>query len=272
MNAASRRPFPTQRLLWLVLAALTLLATVLRTLSLLLCLDEIGYFQKGAVPVVLFYVVIALIALACLALFFLLNKESIPHEPATLSTARFVGAALAAVALAAAALFLIFRSNALPIPTPLVILTAPILLCGTVYFAMRLTRSKATTTVLFGYGAILATALSLILTYFDPYTQMNAPHKLSQHVCLLAVMVALLLEQRDLLDRPLPRACVSFTAFATAFCTATALPNILAFIGGVFDDPLYLFLDVMILGLAAYFGTKCAQYALVPAPAQEVEL
>lgn len=271
MNAASRLPFPSRKLLWLVLAALTLLATILRTLSLFLCLDEIGYFQRGAVPVVLFYVAVALIALVCIAFFFIINKEGVPREPATLPPARFAGAALAAVALATAALFLIFRSNALPTPPFLTILTALSLLCGAVYFALRLTHSKPTTTVLLGYGAILSAALSLILTYFDRYTQMNAPHKLSQHVCLLVVMVALLLEQRDLLDRPLPRACVAFTAFAAAFCTVTALPSILAFIGGVFDDPLYLFLDVMILGLAVYFGTKSALYALTPAPAQEVE-
>ena len=273
MNATSRPPVIPQKLLWLSLATLALIATVLRTLSLFLCMDEIGYFQKSALPVALFYAMIALAALLCLSFFFIINKEDVASEPTPLPTARFVGAALAAAALAATALFLILQGNALPTPTVLNLLTALSLVCGTAYFALRLTHVTSTTVALFGYGAILSTALSLILTYFDRYTQMNAPHKLSFHICMILAMLALLFELRELLDRPLPLCTLAFTGFAAAFCTATALPNLLAFAGGVYSDPFYLFFDVMTLGLAAYFCTKCAHYALTPAstPSKEVE-
>lgn len=270
MNATSHPLLTRQKAPWLVLAILTVLAVALRTISLFASMDPIGYFQKGSVPVVLFYVVIALAALVCVALFFLIIKEDTVREPPTLFSIRFIGAAIAAITFAVTAIFLILRATALPTPTPLNFMTAASLLCGAVYFASRLTAAKPQTTVLWGYGTILSTALSLILTYFDRYTQMNAPHKLSFHVCMLLSMLALLLEQRDLLERPLPRLCVVFTCFAAIFCTATALPSILAFAGGVFDDPIYLFFDIMTLGLAAYFVTKCASYALSPIPHREV--
>lgn len=262
MNDTSRPPFRHQKMLWLALAALAVLATVFRSLALFLHLDEIGYFQQGAVTVTLFYAVIALTALICFSFFFLINKEDVAKEPETLPSARLAGAVVAALSLGTTAVFLLLRAKTLSAPLPLVLATAVFLLCGTVYFLLRLRGTKPDAAALCGYGAILSTALSLILTYFDRYTQMNAPHKLSFHICMLLAMIALFLEMRDLLKRPLPRLCVAFTAFAAVFCLSSSIPNLLAFLGGVYDDPLYLFFDLMTLGPGVYFTTKCACYAL----------
>ena len=233
MNATSHLPLTRPKLLWLLLAALTLLATILRTLSLFLSMDGIGYFQENATPVIIFYITIAIAAAVCVALFFLINIMEDDKEQTLLAGPRFAGAAFAAATLGATALFLILRASALPTPTALNVLTAVLALCAALYFALRLTRTNPETVVLFGYCAILATTLALILTYFDRYTQMNAPHKLSFHICMLLAMLALVLEQRALLDRAFPRLCMVLTAFCAVFCTATALPNILAFAGGV---------------------------------------
>lgn len=262
MNDASRPTFRHQKALWLVLSALAVLATVFRSLALFLHLDEIGYFQQGAVTVVLFYAVILLAALICLSFLFLIIKEDIAKERDALPSPRLSGAVAAALSLGATAVFLLLRAKMLSAPLPLVLITAVSLLCGAVYFLLRLRGAKPDVAVLWGYGAILSTALSLILTYFDRYTQMNAPHKLSFHICMLLAMIALFLEMRELLKRPLPRLCVAFTAFAAVFCLSSSIPNLLAFLGGVYDDPLYLFFDVMTLGLGTYFTIKCACYAL----------
>ncbi len=264
MSIVSPSSLTPKKVLWLALAVLTLLATVLNTISLFAYMDAIGYFQVGATTVTLFYIAIGLAAAICVAFFFLINIKDVSHEPQTLSGARFKSAAVAALPFGAAALFLLLNVSALSAPLFLILLTAISLLCGGVYFALRLTRVRSDVAVLWGYGAILSCGLSLILTYFDRYTQMNAPHKLSFHVCMILAMLALLLEQRDLLNRPFPRLCVVFTALAAVFCTATALPNVLAFAGGVYDSLLYLFFDIMTLGLAAYFDVKCAYYALSP--------
>ena len=261
MNATSHFRSIHPKLAWITLAALTLIATVLRSLSLFLYMDEIGYFRADATLTTLFYVVIALIGALCVAIPFLINIGCIAREPTTLTGARFSGAAAAAVTLCATAFFLLIRLQKLPTPAPISLLTALALLGGAIYFALRLTSTKTATVALWGYAAIFGCALSLILTYFDRYTQMNAPHKLSFHVCMILVMLALLLELRDLLGRPLPRTCVALTGFAGAFCTAIALPNLLAFACGVYSDAFYLFFDVMTLGLAVYLVTKCAQYA-----------
>ena len=270
MKALPRLSPAGRRVLWLTLAALTLLTTMLHTLALFSAMDRIGYFQRSAAPVILFYVFCALGILVCAAFPFLIYNRDVAREPHELPTLRFVGAAVAAVAACTTALFLIFKASALPTPTPLNLLTALSLLCAAVYFALRLKTGNVCSTVLWGYGAILSAALSLVLTYFDRYTQMNAPHKISLHVCMLAVMFALLAEQRDLLDRPLPRLCTAGTALAAFLCTALSLPAIIAFIGGVYDDPLYLFFDLLTLGFAVYFGTKCAQYARTATPTEEV--
>ena len=265
LNVTSHLKSIRPKLAWISLAALTLIATVLRTLSLFLCMDEIGYFRSGATLTILFYVVIALMGALCIAIPFLINIERVAREPAVLAGSRFAGAAIAAVTLCAAALFLLIRAQKLPTPALLNLLTALALLCGATYFALHLTSVKSATVALWGYGAIFGCALSLILTYFDRYTQMNAPHKLSFHICMILVMLALLLELRDLLGCPLPRTCTTLTGFAAAFCTAIALPNLLAFAGGVYSDVFYLFFDIMTLGLATHFGTKCAQLACSPA-------
>lgn len=270
MKALPRLSASRRRALWLVLAALTLLSATLHTVALFTAMDEIGYFQSSAVSVILFSVLCGLGILCCVAFFFLINNKDVVREPRSLPMPRFIGTAAAALATCVTALFLIFRTSALPTPTPFNLLVALALLCATVYFALRLGARTTTTTVLWGYGAILSAALSLVLTYFDRYTQMNAPHKLAFHVCMLAVMFALLLEQRDLLGRPLSRLCAGCTALATFLCTVFSLPAIIAFVGGVYDDPFYLFFDILTFGFAAYFGTKCVQYARFSAPDEEV--
>lgn len=257
LSACQRRTF------WTMFAALTLITTALHTLALLTAMDTIGYFQSSAASATLFYACIGLGILVCAA-FLLTPNENIARETQALPLPRFVGAAMAAAAAGATAAFLISRSTALPTPALLNLITAISLICAAAYFALRLKASRTDTTVLCGYGAILAATLSLISTYFDRYTQMNAPHKLFFHICMLAVMFALLLEQRDLLGRPLPRLCVASTALAAFLCTAFSLPAIIAFSAGVYNDPMYLFFDILALGFAVYFGTKCAHYALAP--------
>ena len=98
--------------------------------------------------------------------------------------------------------------------------------------------------------------MMLATTYFDRYTQMNAPHKLSQHLCMLLIMFAMLYELRALLSRPAHRACAFVTVLAGSLATVFALSNAIAFIGGVYNDVTYFLFDLTVLGFAACFITK----------------
>ena len=203
----------------------------------------------------------ALCALVCVIIPFLINIRAIPQEKEALSAPRFLTAAAAAILTGIAALYLLICADNVPASPMLVFLTALCWLGSAVYFLCRSLHVKLRTAAILGFFPIFAAALSLSLTYFDRYTQMNAPHKTSMHLCMLAVMFAVLYELRALLSRAMPRACAFVTALAASLCTIYSLSNIIAFLGGVYNDPTYLVFDLTALGFAAYFIAKCLPVA-----------
>jgi hypothetical protein len=208
----------------------------------------------------------------CVAIFFLINKEHIPAESKVLSTPRFIGAAVVAILLCLNALVLIPRLSTVPAPKVLVLLTVVALIGSAAYFLCRMYNASSRICALLGFLTIFSAAFMLTVTYLDRYTQMNAPHKLSVHLCMLAIMFAMLYEQRALLSRPAPRACVAVTAFAAALCATYSLSNILAFLGGIYTNDLYLFFDLAALGYAVYFVIKSIRFATsLAAASTEVE-
>lgn len=251
------RNMPRLRLALFGTVLLTLLLTAWRTVCLLAFFDtEIGYFASGAALVVLR--ILEWLALALLiALPFLIKKESpAPLHGASVPT--LICSVICALLLIVCAVYLAVNGNKMPAPALVVILAAACSLLGAVYLAAPLVeRFRVTTAVLFGYLLILAAALLLIITYFDRYTQMNAPHKLSLHLALITVMLALLFEHRALLCRPKPILHVTATLLAFLTCTAVGLSNTVAFLAGRYDSALYLLLDLLCLGLGAYFGARC---------------
>ncbi len=260
-------------LFYLLSALLALLACTLRTLALFLGFDaDIGYFRSGSPLVIATYICTALCVLCCATIPFLINIGAQPEEKDPLPAPRFISAAVCAAALCAAAFYLFTNASKVPAPQVLVLLTALCLLAGAVYFLLRLLGSKPRTVTALGFFTILAAALCLATTYFDRYTQMNAPHKLSLHLCMLCIMFAMLYELRALLDRSLPRACTAATAIAAALCSVYSLSNTIAFLGDVYDNITYFLFDLVTLGFAAYFTTKCIRLAVPPIPEKtEVE-
>jgi len=258
-------------MLFLVLCVLTVGATALRALSLFLFFDaDIGYFHQGDDTVLKLYIMEGICLALCFATPFLLKTEKVPQKEDKLSPVGMIGTVLCALAFVAAALFLLFRYDLVPAPTALVLLAVAFSLLAAVYFALRLT-PPSETAVWFGYCAILAAATLLAITYFDRYTPMNAPHKISLHVCMLCTMLALLLEQRALLDRALPRVRVGVTYFAFFLCTAVGVSNVSAFLGGILDSHLYFFVDLTVLALAVYFGAQSVKLTFHAPKESEVE-
>ena len=239
------------------LAALTLLACVLRTLALFLGFDaDIGYFRTDSALAICAGVCTLLCIALCVTVSFLINKGAVPDECAPLSAPRFICAAACTVLLCPAILLLIFCTEDARAPALLALITAFCLLGTAAYLLSRLLAAKSRTSAALGFFMILAAATLLATTYFDRYTQMNAPHKISLHLCMLSVMFAALYELRALLARSLPRACVLTAALTASLCTVYALSNTIAFLGGVYDDVTYFLFDLATLGFAAYFTAK----------------
>ena len=111
---------------------------------------------------------------------------------------------------------------------------------------------------LLGYALLLALILLMVVTYFDRYTQMNAPHKLSQHMCILAALLALLCELRALIGRRTPQHALPFSAFAAFLCITVGVSNTLAFALGSYEDITYLLFDLLLLTLGIRFAAACA--------------
>jgi hypothetical protein len=247
-----------------VTALFTILACALRTVALFVSFDaDIGYFHTTAPLVILTDVCTLLSIVLGATIPFLINIEIVPEETSPLSSPRFIGTAVNTLFPCAAALFLIFCVKDVPAPALLVLITALCLLATAAYFLLRLFYAKPKTAASIGFSVILAAATVLATTYFDRYTPMNAPHKLSLHLCMLSIMFAMLYELRALLARPMPRACTAATVIAASLCTVYALSNVIAFVGNVYNDVTYFFFDLLTLGFAIYFIAKCIGLAIL---------
>lgn len=251
--------FRTHRAYCLTTAALSLIATVLRTLSVALFTDKAsGYFKAGAALPVLTHVVMALAAV-CLMLYpFLLLRERVALKRAKHTSASVIGALLCALLF-----FLNFVSACLSgstLPGPLLALTLVALLCATLYFLLLAPRFKvnAKTLTVLGSFAVAALACLVALTYFDVATPMNAPHKTELHLALLAAMLYLLYELRDVAGIPMPRMLTACSALAFFLTVTVGFSNLFAYTLGIYESPLYLAEDLLLPALAVYIGARSA--------------
>ena len=249
--------FRTYRAYCILTAALTLPVTVLRMLSVLLCTDQAsGYFRSYAVLPMLTHVLMALAAV-CLTLYplFLLKGRvptaRTPHTPA-----------ITAGAMLCALLFFLNFINAClsgnTLPGPLLAVTLLALLCGTLYFLLLHPKCKVSqkTLTILGSFAVGALACLVALTYFDVATPMNAPHKTELHLALLAAMLYLLYELRDVAQIPMPRMLAACSALAFFLSITVGLSNLAAYAFGVYRSPLYLAEDLLLPALAVYIAAR----------------
>jgi hypothetical protein len=199
------------------------------------------------------------------SLLFFIQKGELPATRAPLSKAGLVGTALCALAFAATAVFLLTKVDSLPSPVIFTTLGAICAGLGAVYFALPFL-GKADKAPMLGYGVILAAALLLSVTYFDRYTQMNAPHKVGLHLCLLAIMTFMLYELRAMIGRAMPRALCVTSALCFFFCTVVGVSGIVAFIARIYTSFLYFVIDLLATGFALYIGSRAVGDLMQAAP------
>lgn len=254
--------FRTTRAFYLGAASVTLIATVLRTLSLALCLDRTsGYFKVSAVLPVCYQIFTALSLLALLLFPLLALKDRVPTKSA--EHTKFSDASALILALL---FFLNFigactqKSDLLP--TAIWFLGLVFLLGGTVYFILQAFRTRLRVTAnmltVFGCFAIFGAACLIAFTYFDIATPMNAPHKTDLHLSLLAMLLYLLYELREVAGIPRPRALTTFTALTFFLSLAVGASDLVAYLLGIYSDTAYLFQDLLLIGFALYTAARGA--------------
>ncbi len=236
---------------------LALIATLLRTCALFFSFDrEIGYYNKGALPVILS----AFAGLAILFFFsYLFTEKKSPEilpQPCSLPSIISAGA----MALLMLCNFIVACSlqGIMKLPFLLWLLGILFLLLGTLYFILRFLAEKPplTATLLLGYAVVFALALLLCFTYFDQQVGMNTPRKTDLHLSLLSLMFYMLYELKELAGMPAPRAARISGMLAFFLSLSVGVSNLLAFAAGIYSSIPYLVQDLLLVGFAAYIGTR----------------
>ena len=239
---------------WCAVCALTLALTLLRSIAFFTGFDaDIGYFSPALSTVM--DILIALGAAGCFSLLFFIKKDELPTAAAPLSLALII----VAVSLVARIMERSGDPNTMTAPLGLMIPAACLALLAAPYFVLQLLGKPKP---LFGYAMILAAVLFLSVTYFDRYTPMNAPHKISLHLSMLAIMVYMLYELRALLEQARPRALTVVSAIALLITATTGSSDLIGYVGNKVNDPLYLAGDLLALSMAFYIAMRAVSQIL----------
>ncbi len=250
----------TQRVFYLGTAIATLIATVLRALSLTLAFDRTtGYFKAGAALPLCYQIFTAACLLACILFPLLALKNRVPQERAKRTLHSTCGAGLCALLCFLNFIAACMQTSELLSPF-LRLLGLLSLLAATVYFILQATPHKigVATTAVLGCLTIVALACLISFSYFDVATPMNAPHKTDPHVALLAIMLYLLYELRATAGIPLPRALTACTALAFLLSVTVGFSDLVAYLAGIYTAPTYLAQDLLLIAAAIYIGARGA--------------
>ena len=249
-------------------AGCSLLAIVLRLLSLILCYDaSIGYFPKGAALPILsdLFGTASIVAFAVLSFLWFRKKEmSYAKSP---SLAIKITAALAAVLSLLLGIYDLKASASV----------LDLLLCfgACLYFLLVLTgKTTPALSLVFGFCAILRLLGALADSYMDFLVPMNSPEKIWLYVGAVAGMFFLVCEIRALVTKPYT-ATWFFSAAAAMMIAASA--SIALIVGNLasrfYATPTHsaLLTALLLLAIAIYAGARLVTVALNPEPPVEEE-
>jgi hypothetical protein len=221
-------------------------AAVLRALSLLLFYDaDIGYYQSGSLLPSVFTVLLAIFAVFAVVACIMFGKNSPSPEKYTVSSrcsAVFVALAFAVTAISSAfslfsstEYFMIYPSSFLIYFVTALTVIAPIAACA--YFVLyALGRISPSFALAGGILALAYFVITLADSYFDIYVQMNAPEKLSTHLCCICAMLVILNDMRVMCEAEKKAFYLFSVSFSAIALNACALPTIIASFAGVFTD------------------------------------
>lgn len=234
-----------------------LIAALLRSLAIVLAFK--GNYFTGAPLAIAQTVVTVVFAIALAVLPLTAAKPSTaPHAPKSHAVFTKLAAALTALCLFLCFISACVASGTLTLPVLLSLLAFPSLLAGIVYFVLHFFEKGVSLTVKTVFGSILLLALAVLIcfTYFDIGTQMNAPHKISQHVTLIAMMLWLLYDMRAAADVPRPRVQAALTPLALFLCLTNGISNIVGYVAGKYTSSLFFATDLLLLVFALFIVAR----------------
>ena len=266
------RSYIMPRLCFILTFALTLFSVVLRSLCMVFYFDvDPGYFDADFMQVlsnVLYFVTIG-IALVCVCL---TPKDSLPSELHTrmrAPVAIILGLSLAAFTVIS--FIVCFPSR----QSKIMIAPALLGLLAATYFLLSAKRNGQYPDrfSFLGYLPVLWSVSAVGEIYFDNYTTMNSPIKISLLFALLGFMFIMLAELRFRVNRPMPRYSV-FLLSVGGFTTLTgSIPVLVATGAGKLDNIRHLLYAAVLLFAGLYGFYLLFRYALFPSdvPAEMID-
>ena len=258
-----RRHIP--RICFLLTVGLTLLGVVLRSVC-MLCLFDVdpGYFTPGLLPTVsdLLYFVAVLVPTVCMIL---TPKDALspePRAPRRLPFALLIGLALTAFTIISLLIcFPTRKSNMMIAPSLLG------LLASTYYFISANRDGRYPDPLSFvGYLPVFWNIAAVAETYFDNYTTMNSPIKISLHMGFLGFMMINMAELRVRVGKPAPRYSVAFLSIGSYACLVGSVPLLLALWAGTLNNLRQALFAAVLLAAGLYGLYLLLRYSPSPAP------
>ncbi len=246
----------------LVAIAVSVLAVILRTCCLLWFYDEdIGYYSRGFLPILLDAVCILAVAFF-VSLLFVVKPCDKAGDGKEDNLAVKISSAAAAVAFA---LFFVSSVLSTSLVTGNVVfdLTSKIsALSAIVYFCMNLFASRANRVVqtALGFFIIIWNICTLGITYFDVYVQLNSPDKTILHLALVACMAFFVSEFRCFVDGVKSKSYLFFASCAILLSGTSSVPSLVAYMFGRSVGEKYIFYNVVLFALFAYCAARLVSF------------
>ena len=252
-SATNKRSYGTFRAFkWIALLSAPTLV-ILRTLNLFIFFEnDIGYYESGAILPTVFnclaILIVLTVAVVSVAVFRKHSPMPLIYSVSAKCASVFVALGFAAYALLAiltpfswldnfAAMTVNKMSPVIYYSVTALNILAPLAAC--VYFVLyalgKLSRGAAFG---LGIGALITMIITLALSYFNPYIQMNAPEKLAVHLGCICALLFILAEMRVMCGAA-RKALYHFTMMScAALLPAMSLPTVIAsFTGALHGSP-----------------------------------
>ena len=236
-------------LLCAISAALSIISTVGRLVSLTSFYDKIGYYRADAIIPKLSNLLYAL-SLVFFAVSACLLLPKIKRDVHLEKPER-----IAALIPAAALLTHLLLDFSKLFESPKLITSLDILLslCALLFFAsLAFCSQPSAITAISGIGTVFWIAVVWISSYLDFNVPMNSPDKLFFHFACVGCMTFVFAELRTIYDMPRPRLYLFSMLSALLTILTCSLPNIIASFDDIFAVYTLLQYDIVFLAVAFY--------------------
>ena len=242
--------------------AITILATVLRVLSILFFFDkDISYYSVDALlPTVSdFFCALSAIFFAVVSTFLISEKsEVVPPHTASRFAAVIPGGVVLFYALVRAGELFMGDPRAIPAAYDVILFLATTL-SVIFFFSILFSKQPSAVSINAGVGMIIWIALRWITSYTNFEVPMNSPLKLFFHFGCIGAAMLIVAEMRALFGIEKPK-LYFFSLFGSILCLAiSCIPAMVGYFTGSFEVYPFIKDDFVLLGMFIYASVRAIE-------------